>query len=125
MDRVIVAKGKQIKVKKNIEMPLLHETADGKLMTLQGFIRHDGSADGGHYIAYLQQEGKYYKVSDSQKISIKETAYLTAAKQFTLALYAEVKEDASTTPPLTPRAVHIDVSDSESDDDLKPNNLKL
>jgi len=79
-----------------VDMPLYHtlEAADGTKadMQLQGFIRHLGTASGGHYVSYLAQNGKFWLANDAIISEISAADYLVAARYATTALYATVKK---------------------------------
>jgi hypothetical protein len=59
-------------------------------LTLTGFSfrQEHGGANSGHYYAYVQQNGHYYRISDTQKSEVLESEFREAAQKATQLIYS-------------------------------------
>ncbi|HEX2583191.1 MAG TPA: ubiquitin carboxyl-terminal hydrolase family protein, partial [Chlamydiales bacterium] len=77
-----------------VDVPLYQEilATNGHqgMLQLQGFIRHSGGANGGHYVSYIAQQGKFWLLNDEKVSAISAADYLLAARHATAALYSRV-----------------------------------
>lgn len=68
-----------------------HRNSPDALYTLQGFLSHSlGSTAGGHYTAYHQHDGQFYKADDGVISLISIEQFLAAAKTAYMPLYAKL-----------------------------------
>ncbi|CAH2560198.1 ubiquitin carboxyl-terminal hydrolase family protein [Cardinium endosymbiont of Oedothorax gibbosus] len=58
---------------------------------LNGFIVHQGNESGGHYIAYVKREGKWYEANDLSVTEIREPEVRQQSQQAYLLFYTKVK----------------------------------
>ncbi|WP_342265636.1 ubiquitin carboxyl-terminal hydrolase family protein [Cardinium endosymbiont of Philonthus spinipes] len=54
---------------------------------LEGFILHKGTTTGGHYIAYVKRNGKWYEANDSSIKTTEQTDVIDASKEAYLLFY--------------------------------------
>lgn len=64
--------------------PNLNETIH---FDLHGFILHTGSTNGGHYIAYVKRNEKWYEANDSSITQMSESTAIDKSKQAYLLFY--------------------------------------
>lgn len=79
-----------------VDMPLYH-TIDALdetrgVLQLQSFVRHLGGPNGGHYVSYMAQGGKYWLANDHRMSEITAADYLVAARHATTAVYSTVQK---------------------------------
>lgn len=55
--------------------------------TLTSFIQHTGTADAGHYVAFVKKDDQWYRCDDSNVTSITHEEVLSAAREGTLFKY--------------------------------------